>query len=121
MTMHHLMSASVPQEARARLHELVRAQSTQDLHLQIVDLHEFLDDVQAMADSDNPIDGAESFEAACGVRPKTVTDFSYMETDDPSNGFAIRGFKARRYAIRNNGWWLNPEATLEDAVALVAA
>ena len=121
MTQHHLMSTAVPEEARQQLHELVQARRGQILHLQLVDLPEFTDRIQAMADSDEFIDGAEGFEAACGVRHDTVTDFTYMETDDPSNGFTVRGFEARRYAIRNNEWWLNPDATLEDAAALIAA
>ena len=121
MVLHHLMSTSVPEEAREQLHELVQARAGQILHLQLLDLPDFLERMQSLAESDELICDVDAFEMTTGVHPNSVPAISWMAAEAPPEDFQVAELDAERFPVRDNDWWLNPDATLEDAVAPIAA
>lgn len=120
MAQFHLMSDSVPEDARDKLHLLVCEHLDLPLRPQVINLTDLMERLETAVTLEgvNPLD---AFEGITGIRPQAAPAFSYTLPDDPDNNFKVRHFAPHRFVVRNSGWWVNPHSTLQEAVELVAA
>lgn len=112
----HVMSSTIPEAARPLLCQWVQEAFGYPLQLLFVDVDELLEKLE------QPglllgIQAKDIFEALTGVRPESASAFTFMASDDPHNSCKLPGFYPRRFRISDNQWWLDPNASLHDALA----